>query len=298
MRLSVPEIKQIAGRAGRYRAANETGSNRGSDSENVGYVTSLEDVDLPYIQQAMKFEPPPIKAAGVIPPDMVFQHFSNYFPPTVPFVYIIKRLQAVSQVHPLFFMCDPASQLDSAGIIDGIPGLNIDDQLVFMAAPIYSRDAAGTAVCRAFARCVAEHRGGRLLDIPELNLEILEEPVSGKKEYLHELESLHKGIILYSWLSFRLGGVFTDRTLAGHVKELVEERMIRGLTEFSANRKLRKDASLRRQIALQTQMREQNRLLREANLEDTQQDLMPEPLDLSMNDTLEATTTTNDARAT
>ncbi|KAL1962895.1 hypothetical protein VTN77DRAFT_9073 [Rasamsonia byssochlamydoides] len=297
VRLSVPEIKQIAGRAGRYRAANETGPDRGSDSPNIGLVTSLEEVDLPYIQQAMSFEPPPLTAAGVYPPDPVFQHFSNYFPPGVPFQYLIKRLLSVSQVHPLFFMCDPVSQLEAAEIIDSVPGLSIEDQLVFMAAPVYARDPAVQRVCRAFARCVAEHSGGRLLDIPELNLEILEQPVSGKKEYLHELESLHRSIILYSWLSYRLGGVFTDRTLAGHVKELVEERMVRALTEFSANRKLRKDASLRRQIALQRQIHEQKRLLAEAGMGDTQQDIMPDPLDISLDDhSVETTATTNETR--
>ncbi|KKA17812.1 Mitochondrial ATP-dependent RNA helicase Suv3 [Rasamsonia emersonii CBS 393.64] len=301
-RLSVPEIKQIAGRAGRYRAANETGSDRGSDpSNNVGLVTSLEEVDLPYIQQAMNFEPPPLKAAGIYPPDPVIQHFSNYFPSNVPFQYIVKRLMAISQVHPLFFMCDPTSQLEAAEIIDSVPGLSIEDQLVFMAAPIYAKDPRTKQVCRAFAKCVAEQSGGRLLDIPELNLEILEQPVSGKKEYLHDLECLHKSIILYSWLSYRLGGIFTDRTLAGHVKELVEERMVRALTEFSANRKLRKDASLRRQIALQRQMHEQKRLLAEAGIENPQQeDGMHDPLDLHIDGTsletnetsLEATTTT------
>lgn len=249
-------------------------------------MTSLEEVDLPYIQQAMNFEPPPLTAAGIIPPDPVIQHFSNYFPSNVPFQYIVKRLMAISQVHPLFFMCDPLSQLEAAEIIDSVPGLSIDDQLVFMAAPIYAKDPRTKRVCRAFAKCVAEQSGGRLLDIPELNLEILEQPVSGKKEYLHELEILHKSIILYSWLSYRLGGIFTDRTLASHVKELVEERMVRALTEFSANRKLRKDASLRRQIALQKQMHEQKRLLAEAGIENPlQEDAMPEPLDLHINDT-------------
>jgi ATP-dependent RNA helicase SUPV3L1/SUV3 len=262
------------------------------DSPNAGLVTSLEEVDLPFIHQAMSFETPPLSAAGVYPPDPVFQRFSDYFPPNVPFQYIVKRLLEVSQVHPLFFMCDPASQLENAEIIDSVRGLRIEDQLVFMAAPIYTRDAASHNVVRAFAKCVAEHQGGRLLDIPELNLEILEKPVSGNKEYLHALEALHKSIILYSWLSFRLGGVFTDRTLAAHVKELAEERMVRALTEFSANKRLRKDTSLRRQIALEKQIMEQNRLLAQATAAETEPDLPP--IDLSV-DEASLQTTTNGA---
>lgn len=286
VRLTVPEIKQIAGRAGRYRPATPTHAHAksgSSDEPDVGLVTSLEEVDLPYIQQAMGIEPPPLRAAGIFPPDPVLQNFAAYFPSEVPFQYIIKRVLDLAQVHPLFFMCDPISQLQNAELIDAVDGLRIEDQLIFMAAPIYARDPGAQSVTRAFARCVTENSGGRLLDIPELNLEILEQPVSGKKEYLHELESLHKSIILYSWLSFRFGGIFTDRTLAAHVKELAEERMVRALTEFSANKKLMKDASLRAQIALQRQIQERNRLLAEANLEAANQEALP--IDLSAEET-------------
>ncbi|PTU25307.1 hypothetical protein P175DRAFT_0498425 [Aspergillus ochraceoroseus IBT 24754] len=285
VRLSVPEIKQIAGRAGRYRSAAQQNSkekNSQDTGSNVGYVTSLEEIDLPYIRQAMAVEPPPLTTAGVIAPDSALEKFASYFPQNIPLEYIVKRLMEISVIHPLFFMCDPRNQLENAEVIDSISDLQIGDQLTFMAAPIHAKDPAGRDIAAAFASCVAGHSNGRLLDIPDLNLEILEEPVSGSKAYLQALEGLHKSVILYSWLSYRFGGVFTDRTLAVHVKELVEERMVRALTEFSSNKKLRKDASLRRQIALQKQILEQKKRLSEAeelDPEDGQEE--PTPIDLS-----------------
>ncbi|OOF92601.1 hypothetical protein ASPCADRAFT_174264 [Aspergillus carbonarius ITEM 5010] len=265
-RLSVPEIKQIGGRAGRYRSAMQKEAD-GSEDENVGWVTSLEDIDLHYIREAMESEPPPLVSAGILPPDSVFQKIAAYFPNNVPLEYLVKRLMVVSQVHPLFFLCDPRNQLENAEVIDSVDGLRMADQLTFMAAPMHTRLIAGRDAAIAFIQCVADHSDGRLLDIEALNLEILEEPVSGNKEYLNELETLHKSVILYLWLSYRCGGVFTDRTLASHVKQLVEERMVRALTEFSANKKLRKDASLRRQIALQKQIREEKELLADADVD-------------------------------
>lgn len=234
----------------------------------MGLVTSLEEVDLPYINQAMATEPPPLRAAGIFPADFIFQKFAAYFPRSVPFEYLIKRLIEIAELNPLFFMCDAEGQLANAEIIDTVDGLRLQDQLTFMAAPLVRKGQDQRDVTCAFADCIAENSRGRLLDIPSLNLEILEQPVSGSKEYMHHLESLHKAIILYSWLSFRFGGAFTDRTLAAHVKELVEERMVRALTEFSANKKLRKDASLRRQIALQKQMLDQRRINFDADAED------------------------------
>lgn len=268
--LTFSEIKQIAGRAGRYRSAAQPeskGNNFRGAEENVGYVSCLEDVDLPKIREALTKEPPPITAAGILPPEGAVTKFAAYFPSSVPFQYIVKRLIEVSQVSPLFYMCDPDGQLENCQIIDAVKGLTIEDRLTLIAAPLFLRDDQGRMAARAFATCMAEHTNGRLLDLPELNLEILEQPVSGSKEYLHELESLHKSVILYSWLSFRVGGVFTDRTLAAHVKELVEERMIRALTEFSANKKLRRDSSLRRQIALQKQIKDQSQMMSESDVD-------------------------------
>lgn len=280
VRLSVPEIKQIAGRAGRYRPASGTTTN-GDDEANVGLVTSMEPIDLPYIQQAMKQEPPPLKAAGIFPSNSVIQLFAAYFPPDIPYSYLIRRLLDICQIEAPFFLCDPRAQLENAEAIDLVPGLRIQDQTTFMAAPTSIKDPGALETVCAFAQCVAEHSDGRLLDIPQVKLEILEEPVSGNKSYLEKLEALHKSLLLYLWLGYRFGGVFTDRALASHVKGLVEEQMIRALTEFSANKKLRKDASLRRQIALQKQDEDQRRLLAEAGELAPAIDESEAPVDLS-----------------
>ncbi|KAL4941026.1 hypothetical protein BDV06DRAFT_195305 [Aspergillus oleicola] len=273
-RLTVPEVKQIGGRAGRYRSAaqhNDDKKKGKKDGSNIGYVTSLEDVDLPYIRQALETEPPPLEAACVQPPHAVLERFAGYFPQDISLEYLIKRFWEIASVNPLFSVRDPSAPLENAAIIDAVSGLELADQLTFMAAPIHTRDETGRQVAISFVRCVAEHTNGRLLDINELNLEVLEQQVSADKNYLHDLESLHKSIILYLWLSFRFGGIFTDRTLASHVKEMVEERMVRTLTEFSANKKLRRDASLRRQIALQKQDLEQRQFLGESEEEPTEE---------------------------
>ncbi|KAL4955109.1 P-loop containing nucleoside triphosphate hydrolase protein [Aspergillus filifer] len=263
-RLTVPEVKQIGGRAGRYRSADQHNAdekNGKKEGSNVGYVTSLEDVDLPYIREALETEPLPLEAAIVQPPDALLEQFAAYFPQDISLEYLVKRFWEIASVSPLFSLRDPSAPLDNSAIIDAVSGLELADQLTFMSAPINTQDETGRQVAISFVRCVQEHTNGRLLDINELNLEVLEEQVSADKQYLHDLESLHKSVILYLWLSFRFGGIFTDRTVASHVKEMVEERMVRTLTEFSANKKLRRDASLRRQIALQKQVLEQQQFL-------------------------------------
>ncbi|KAL4808700.1 putative mitochondrial ATP-dependent RNA helicase Suv3 [Aspergillus unguis] len=274
-RLTIPEIKQIGGRAGRYRTAaqqDESGKIGRKDDSNVGLVTCLEEIDLPYIQEAFDTEPPPLSAAGIHPPDSAYEKFAAYFPKGISLEYMIRRLTEICKVDPLFFMCETRHLLENAEVVDAVPSMQLIDQLTLMAAPIIVRDDSNREAAIAFAACVAEHNNGRLLDIPALDLEILEEKVTGDKGYMQALEALHRSVILYSWLSFRFGGIFTDRTLAIHVKQLVEERMVRALTEFSANKKLRKDASLHRQIALQKQMLEEKQYLEQTGGGERQSD--------------------------
>lgn len=222
--------------------------------DNVGLVTSLEDIDLPYIRQAFNSDAEPIHAAGLLPTDPMVQNFANHFPPDVPFGYVMNRLEDLSKTNRGYFLCESEDDELFSTILDRIEGMTVQDKMIFLKAPLAIKDSQMPDVIRAFSRCAAEHKSGALLEVPELQLDVLDEPVSSDKEYLRSLESVHRSIVLYLWLSFRCGGIFTDRTLATHVRELVEMKMDRALTEFSANSNLQQASSLRRQIALMHQM--------------------------------------------
>lgn len=252
-RLNISQVKQIGGRAGRYRTAAQAAKvdadkviepedrskvARPSD-QNVGYVTCLEDQDLPYIQGALEAQPEPITAAGLLPPDYMIENFNNHFPTDTPFSYVLDRLYSLASTSSCFFMCSVQDMKPVSELLDEVEGLRAADKIVFLNAPLKAKDKAMVSVIKSFATCVAQHKSGALLDIPEINLEILDLPVSGNKEYLRSLELIHSSLTLYLWLSFRCGGVFTERTLATHVKGMVERRMDRALTEFSANSQLR-----------------------------------------------------------
>ncbi|KAK2737668.1 RNA helicase [Myotisia sp. PD_48] len=239
-KLSVSELKQIGGRAGRYRSAAHSDTSQASEAENVGLVTSLEDGHLPYIRYAMSSDAEPLKAAGLLPSDSIIEEFARLFPPDTPFGYAYRRMEELVQTSEHFFICKVEGLDSRASILDDVKGLSVLDKIVFMNAPLQSNNAEMVKVAKQFARCVAENRSGALLDIPGLNIEILDQKVSSDKEYMRSLEAIHRNLILYLWLGYRFGGVFTDRTLATHAKELVEIKMDRVLTEFSANAKLNK----------------------------------------------------------
>ncbi|KAI1776925.1 P-loop containing nucleoside triphosphate hydrolase protein [Hypoxylon cercidicola] len=274
--MTTSELKQIGGRAGRYKTArqaamsgpesdaNEQGAIPAPKTNQSGYVTTMVSEDLPVVREAFTREPEPIQTAGIQPPPSVVERFSSYFPPNTPFSYIIARLREISRTSSRFHLCYLGEMLSIADLIQPFP-MSVYDRCVFLNAPVFLREASGALVVQAFARCVSTMDGGDLVDIPEVDLELLdteeEKFLRNPAELLRRLETLHKTITLYLWLTYRYSGVFRSQNLAFHVKGLVEARIDACLSRIGMNRyKRRAHIELTRKRALKKQ-RELKRLL-------------------------------------
>ena len=271
-RIAIHDLKQIAGRAGRYRVApqdtnlpqdgqrvseplelddtaeqvqqNKEPADSGeadADPGTTGFVTSLEKLDLRHVQLAMKEEASPIMAAGILPPSSVIITFAAYFPPDTPFSYILTRLHELISTKSRYFLCDQRDGIKIAQVLDPIQGLTIADRIVFSVAPAETKTFETSSVLQALAQCVAESKPGHLLDIPEIRIDLLDMDDSvTNSDMLARFENLHKALILYCWLSYRFAGVFVSRAMAMHVKEMVEARINKLLNDSSLAEKLRR----------------------------------------------------------
>ncbi|CAO2654763.1 Nn.00g114960.m01.CDS01 [Neocucurbitaria sp. VM-36] len=255
--LQISEVKQIAGRAGRYKTAHQAVSHDSAENtvpdtaidpaigldskkpeqepeqQTIGWVTTLDQVDHGHLKLGMSREPEPIKSAGLFPPSLIVERFANYFPPGTPFSYIMLRLHEISELHPRFHLCALKDQLAIADNIHTIKNLSIQDRIMICAAPINMRDSGEREFLRALAECIADGQSGDLLDLKSLPLDIMDKPPSGDRSYLYQLEQLHKMLVCYLWLSYRFPNVFTTRALANYTKKLVEDQIEKTLTEFS-----------------------------------------------------------------
>ena len=235
--LSDDRIKQIGGRAGRYRVPLQT-ENEGVSQEMqddaapkpAGLVTSLHDLDFAKIIRGMHSKPTPVMTAGILPPSDIVSQFAAYFPPDTPFAYLLLRIHELARIHPRFHACDLKAQSIVADIIEPVRNLTIRDRYTFTSAPV---PKAGEArdVCRAFAQCIANNGGGGLLEIQELDLTILDMKDDKSLEYQDKLETLHQTLTLYLWLGYRFDGIFHSRPLALYVQGLVQERIIECLAQ-------------------------------------------------------------------
>ena len=211
-----------------------------SSEANVGLVTTLNDEDLPFVKNAMTGEAPPIKRAGMLPPAEAMEEIEGRLPKGIPFEYILRRVCGKAAMHERFRVCSIRDQSQISRVIEPVRGLSMTQRIMLTAAPASTRSAVMDAVMRALATCVAERKQITVVDVPEIQLEILEKPISGDRAYLQNLEELHKSLVLYLWLSYRFLGTFKEREMAVYAKELAEERINTCLMEFSANPDLRK----------------------------------------------------------
>jgi ATP-dependent RNA helicase SUPV3L1/SUV3 len=294
--LSIAAIKQIGGRAGRFRTAAQATDvaatpealaaaraaapsidpkatyvmpRSGDVPDNIGVVTTLEDFDYPVVLNAMRSDPEPLTTAGLFPPTPVLERFASYFPPGTPFSYILTRLHELSQMHRRFHLCGLRDQVWVADLIEPVEGLTVSDRNLVCACPASKSDIKlWRHLMPALARCIATQSGGDLLDIEELPLDVLDENLDFTKESLTELERLHKGLVAYLWLSYRFAGVFRTRNLATHVKGLVEERIEYTLANMNLNDEKRRAMLLKRDKAQREQA------LRDAAMEQALRDTL------------------------
>ncbi|KAH0491959.1 hypothetical protein TgHK011_003360 [Trichoderma gracile] len=233
--LTFPEIKQIGGRAGRYRSAqNPDGST--DETEKVGLVTTMDKADLRSVQRAFQRTVDDIEAACIQPPAGIVERFASYYPPDTPLSYILKKIQETATVSSLYRIGLGNDILEIADIIQDIP-LTIHDRMTFCYLPVALRAERAVEVLRALARIVATNSKGDLLDIEEIPLEFLDlnfEDFAGTgQQYLSKLESLHVAVNQYVWLSYRYAGVFRSQKLAFHVRTLVEEKLMETLERLN-----------------------------------------------------------------
>ena len=267
--LTTSEIRQIGGRAGRYKTARDAiiskPSAEAADSvteasaldtiekgeeqeEKVGIVTTLDPADLPVVKKNLWKDAKQIRAAAIVPPVSFVERFANFFPVDTPLSFILMRMQELASMSERFELCIKSDFLVILDAIQEFP-MSVQDRLVLMTAPVSLRAFGGREAIRAVARCISRRSGGHILDMEEFHLEVLDVDVASlgpdqASLYLQQLEALHYGVVLYLWVSYRFPRVFTSQTLAFRVRDLVQEK----INEFLASMKYADEKRERRRL--------------------------------------------------
>lgn len=201
--LTVSEIKQIAGRAGRYRSKFP-----------VGEVTCLDSEDLPLLHSSLSSPSPIIEQAGLFPSFDLLLLYSRLHP-NYGLHQILEHFVENAKVSPNYFIANCEEMLKVAAVIDELP-LNLNDKYLFTVSPVDMKDDISSQGLTQFAQNYSKNRFVRLKEI--FTPGTLKVPKSHNA--LKELESIHKVLDLYVWLSFHMHDSFPDHELAASQKAI------------------------------------------------------------------------------
>ncbi|KAL9237641.1 hypothetical protein vseg_012166 [Gypsophila vaccaria] len=201
--LTVPEIKQIAGRAGRF-----------GSKYPIGEVTCLEAEDLPLLHSSLNCPSPELECAGLFPSYDLLLMYSRANP-ECGLYQILEHFTTNSKLSSSYFIADCEELLKVAAIIDELP-LGLHEKYLFCISPVDVDDDISSQGLVQFAQTYAKKGLVRLREIfTPGTLKVPTTPTA-----LQELESIHKVLELYVWLSFRLEDSFPDRELAASQKSI------------------------------------------------------------------------------
>ncbi|KAH7666209.1 RNA helicase protein [Dioscorea alata] len=201
--LTIPEIKQIAGRAGRF-----------GSKYPAGEVTCLHEGDLPLLHSSLASPSPVLKQAGLFPTFDLLSLYSRLHSTTSLHPKLEKFLEE-AKLSPDYFISDAEEMLKVAAVVDKLH-LTLYDKYLFCMSPVDMNDDISAQGLIQFAENYAKKGLVRLREI--FTPGSLAVPKTHNE--LRELESVHEVLDLYVWLSFRLEDSFPDRELASSQKEI------------------------------------------------------------------------------
>jgi ATP-dependent RNA helicase SUPV3L1/SUV3 len=253
--LSLTQIKQIAGRAGRYgmqRTTNPTeeDSDAAAPDESpalAGSVTTLHKADLPLLKALLPQPLPPITRATLDIPMTTIQALSSLLAPETTFAQLLEQASQLAVLPPKMTLTENRHRTQLSDVVEPLRDfLTLSEMETFSFAPVNQRDPRSVAVFEKVVLAYAKqgrvdllecYTGSGLikaLEMVEATLDTLPPlpPIEGIGRRLltppvivtsiPSLETLHKTLVMYIWLSFRFDVAFPDRPLAVEIKERVE----------------------------------------------------------------------------
>ena len=229
--LSVPQIKQIAGRAGRFGL---------HEKDSVGVCTTLHEEGLPILRESLLVPPEALRVAYLSATSEQFADILQALPSNASLSTAMMVCKYVSRLHPAYEYQDISASITAIEYMDKITSdLTLPDKLMMEQVPAPWRDGL---VVKFITKLLHLYAAEMHVDLRQLLKMTQFEDILGdarrtikkddkagvlktKADTLVSLESLHKCLIGYIWLALRNPVSFPDHAYAVEVKTEAEKAM-------------------------------------------------------------------------
>lgn len=228
--LTSSNIKQIGGRAGRFKASEHGGE------VPKGYITALDPRVLKAVRQGIEAPIQYLTSAVIWPTDEICARIMTKFPPKTPPSTLLKTIAKQLEKTPdrLFTLSDLKNRLTVLQIFEHMDTIPFLEKLRLSNAPV--KDL--TLVKRAFyqfCQTIAKRQTRGLLSYP-FPFEVLDYRCIVDEKFTLELyESLYNIIMIYFWLSNRYPSFFIDLESARDLKYFCEMIIFEKLDRIKKN---------------------------------------------------------------
>lgn len=225
--LSHSEIKQIAGRAGRYNP-EKNGS--------VGYISALEGKTLEVIKSGMESPMDDLEKAVVWPPDEILARMLvQDYPPGTPVSVLLRDMDnKLQQKDKIFVLSDLDDKLRVLSLFENMDGISLFDKLRLSTAPVKSNPQVQQAFVQ-FCDTIAKGHTKGLIHYPFPFHLLDHNNIRKESANLEKYESLYNIITLYLWLHNRYPQHFVDVESARELKLFCELIIFQKLQQLRRN---------------------------------------------------------------
>jgi ATP-dependent RNA helicase SUPV3L1/SUV3 len=235
--LSVSTVKQIAGRAGRFGL---------HDGDPGGTCTTLHAADHPYLRKclATPFAPLEFTRIGATTDSVITA--MSVLPPKASLNTVMAAHSYIGRI-PTFMRYATRSSQDVFDYVDRYwTNMNVADRLLLLYAPIPWRDQSTTAIIVCFLNMHGTSMSvdfmegikdtGYLQTMLQVEADMGKKPPHSDIDTLMCLESFHKVIVFYIWMSFRSPVVYSEFLMVADLKLRLEKVLNWSLEGLSKNR--------------------------------------------------------------
>ncbi|GCE99732.1 RNA helicase [Zygosaccharomyces mellis] len=228
--LSSSNIKQIGGRAGRFKSGSQ-----GHDIPQ-GFITTFDPHVLSTIRRGMEAPIEYLRSAVIWPTDEICGNIITKFPPGTPPSVLLKAiaLRLEKNSHKLFTMSDLKNKLNVLAIFEHMDDITFFDKLRLSNAPVKDLPLVRSAFAQ-FCDTIAKGQTRGLLSYP-FPFEVLDyKCITDEKFSLELYESLYNIIMLYFWLGNRYPSYFIDYESATDLRYFCELIIFEKLDRLKKN---------------------------------------------------------------